>query len=309
MGFGKKVKSVASLKKSSQGSKLGGKYRFIGKDSDLTVRFVTEPDEWIEYTEVWDDSIGRGYPLPDDPDIDGYRERNDSSVRFSRKYLANVLITNDEENPEKVIALQMPMSLVKQLTGRYDKYGTIVDRDYELYRTGEGKNGTEYHADPEPKDVRKLAKFEKDCLDLEELLEAMHAEIFTDGDDDEEEEEAPKKRKPKPRKAAASTTRRKRRPEPEEDDEDDEDEEEEEEEEAPAPRKRRRRPEPEPEPEEEEEDEEEEEEDEEDDDEDYYDEAELKAMSVGALRELASDYGVDSKGLKKAELIEALLES
>ena len=122
----RKVGSISQLR--SNLSKGGGWIiQSIPKEDALLVRFLTEPDEWVGYEEVWDPSIRKFYPAPQ-------HLENRDEVNISFRYLGCVVdLSND-----RVIALRMPRDLANRLVNRYDKYGTLMDRDYELSRYGEG---------------------------------------------------------------------------------------------------------------------------------------------------------------------------
>lgn len=186
MSFGTKVDSVHKLKKSLEKSSSGGDsdawIKYVPKDSDLTVRFLTEPDEWVKYEEAWDDDARRGkggsFPVPDDMQLD-------PDVRVSVRYLASALNMDDD----RVIPVCLPKSLMTQVVSRYDRYGTMVDRDYTLSKTGKGLDTT-YLLDPEPPLARKLDKYQQ--LDLEAVLagayQSYRSELDPTADDGEDDE-------------------------------------------------------------------------------------------------------------------------
>lgn len=166
MAFGKQMGSVQAVKNSAKG---GGnsKMAFIPSDKALVVRFLEEPENWIMYQEVYDPMRKNSYPVPDDPSMPGY----DDDLRKSDRYLANVV----DVDRDLVKALKLPKSVVNALIARYEKYGTLTDRDYELYRTGSGLD-TEYFADPEAPSKKKLDKY--DVMDLEEVLVEAYEAVF-----------------------------------------------------------------------------------------------------------------------------------
>jgi hypothetical protein len=192
------VGSIASLKKRlKKGS--GGQYLSrVPGDGALTVRFLTEPDEWVEYFEHFD-QMRKFYPCTDN--CPGCLEGD----KPSKRYLSNAVDT--QEN--KVIPLVLPASAASSLVKKYDKYATLLDRDYEIARSGTGFD-TEYEVTPEPPTKMNLNRF--DALDLMALLGAQ----LEDEDDDEDD---------KPAKAAAKPKPGRRKPAPvADDDEEDEDE-------------------------------------------------------------------------------------
>ncbi len=64
---------------------------------------------------------------------------------------------------------------------RYERYGTLLDRDYDLLRTGKGLN-TEYDVETNAQEDRKLGQY--DLIDLEETLTDAYDSVF--GSDDPE---------------------------------------------------------------------------------------------------------------------------
>lgn len=216
---GGRVKSVKALKNSmKKGGNFGGLKR-VGEDP-LTVRFLQEPEEWFEFFEHYDEREKRYVVCTDDCDYCA----DDS--RPSKRALANVVVIDES----KVEPLAMAATLVSRLLNRYDKYGTLLDRDYEIIRSGKGFD-TEYDVTPEDARRMNLGRFE--ILDLQEVLEGLSPEEDdedekpvvkrksgarrTDDEDDEDERPA--------RKTRASSGRTKSKPvEPEDEDEDDDDE-------------------------------------------------------------------------------------
>lgn len=317
MGFSRKVGSIKNLKDTLKGGSGGGpsNIQWIPANGSLLVRFLTEPDEWANYIEHYDSAIKRYFPCTGEPSCPGCvmqsKTMNDSTP--SSRYLANAL----DVEKDKVVAVKIPKDLFTRLFSRYEKYDTLVDRDYELSRTGAGLE-TEYDYSPEDKVARKLVKYQ--LLDLEDILQAEYDSLFgsqngaaDDDDEEEDDDEPPAKPAARTRKTAAATKAPAKRA-PKLKQPVDEDEEEEEEEEPPAakaPARRGRKAAAPPVEEEEEEDEEEEEEDDDegdDEEEDYYTEEELKAMAIGELRVIAKDYDIKvTPKMGKAALIEAIL--
>jgi hypothetical protein len=155
----KKVGSLAALKaqlKKSSGQ--GGFIRYIPKSPGvLMVRFLTEPDEFYVYEECWSQAGRTSFPY-----VEGMQE----GIDFDRKstvYLANAL---DVDN-DKVIPLQLKTTVLNSLVIRFDRYGTLLDRDYEIARYGEGLDTT-YEVTPEAPQNRKLDKYT--VLDLEDVI-------------------------------------------------------------------------------------------------------------------------------------------
>lgn len=272
MSFGKKAGDVKQIKRDAKSGKGNPNLRFIPKsgEGEFEVRFLNETDEWIVYHDVWDNGMRTSWPNPENADMDGYSTGDEPQRRISKKYLANVLIVNADEpdDRKRVVVVQLPLSVVNALTARIEKYGTVLDRTYTIYRTGEGKD-TEYHVDPEPASSFNSAPYLDDCHDLEEILQGQWNRVWGEGSD-EEPEPAPR-RKPKMRNTAPQKA-----PESDPEDELDDD--------AFKPAEEATEA-----------------------DSEYYDMDELEAMSIGQLRALAEEYAVDVEGLNKAGIVNALV--
>ena len=201
---GGKVTSINSLRSSvKKGSGSGSFLSRIPADASLTVRFLTEPTEWIAYFEYYDAEQKRFFPS-----IEGVQTQE----RPAARYLANALDVVES----RVIPLVMPKSVAASLLKKYDKYATLLDRDYELSRSGAGLE-TEYDVTPEPPTKMNLDRY--DLLDLMGLLESQLEDVPVNSDDDEDEEDD----KPVKKSVAKAAPKAKAPVEDDEDDEDDED--------------------------------------------------------------------------------------
>jgi hypothetical protein len=286
LGFTRPVGTIGSLKKQLEkggGSTGAGRLQWIPANGSITVRFLTEPDGWANYLEHYDKGIRSYFPCTGDNDCEGCKARGEDDWAPSSRYLANALDTEKD----RVVALKLPKDLVTRLVARYEKYDTLMDRDYELSRIGTGKDDTFYDATPEPASARKLTKYQ--LVDLEDVLQDAYNAVWNptgavddpaaDDDDDELEKPAQKAGKPVAKSRPAPKFQA---------DEDDDD----------VP----------------EEDDEEEDVAEDDDpvdaaeEEDYYSESELKKMTMAELRAIAKDYGIPvAKTTGKDTLVEKIL--
>lgn len=311
MAFGQQMGSLRNLKKSMAKNTGGAFIRYIPKNGSLNVRFIQEPEHWVNYLEHYDQTARRSFPCNGEQGCPGCAGQD----RKSSRYLANAV---DRDDSDRVIPLQMPKDLANRLVIRYERNGTLTDRDFELSRAGEGLD-TVYDLDAGPVDRAKIDKFKP--LDLLKTLEDAYNSVFGGDDDDDDDTPAPPV-KTRKRSGAAAAARPK--PEPAEDEDDEAEEAEEAPPAKPAPRKRAAKkaaaPEPEFTPEvDEDEDEDTEPEDDEDspdvDDEDDdgdegYTEEVLRAMPLGVLRKVARDeFEVATKGKSQDELIDAIFEA
>ena len=203
-----------------------------------TVRFLHEPFDgakpWVEYYEHY--VTGGGGNGAYVPCIENCRL--DGDVRAGKRWYVNVW----DRDSKQVRLLKLTGAMVENLIIKYERRGTILDRDYSITRTGEGTD-TKYHIEAEEKE-----RFDQRNVKLIDILayldqqaqsyyggvkgfKAKASGIDDDDDDDDVEDvedEAP----------AKVTKARGRRPDPDEDDEDDdeepEDEDEDDEDEEPA---------------------------------------------------------------------------
>lgn len=194
--------SMKAMKKSLKGS-AQSQVRNIPGESSLTVRILEDPPEWHGYYEHWT----KDGPIPCASDECDGCESDDPDVRRRNfRYLANCYVIDDN----KVRPVKFPKTLAEQLVVYCEKNGTLKDRDYELTKTGSGKNGTRYLASPDSPSKMKLSRFDDQLFDLHEVLQNMLD--GADGDADEDyDEPKPKKKSSKPKKTA---------PDPWEDDDD-----------------------------------------------------------------------------------------
>lgn len=186
--------SMKNLKKSLKGGAQAN-VRTIPSNDSLTVRFLENPEEWHGYYEHW---------LKDGPrpcvtdDCDGCNSDDEDERRKNFRYLANAFIVDDQ----KVRALKMPKTLVEQLVNFHKKYkGTLLDRDYELSKSGSGQNGTKYMAAPDAPAPMKLSRFEDQKFDLSKVLQGLLGDGEDDDDDEDYDDEPVKSKKSKPKKS------------------------------------------------------------------------------------------------------------
>lgn len=212
---GGKVGSLKNLKQTLKAG--GGPLSWVPKEGAITVRFLTEPEDWFGFYEHYDETARKSYPC-----VEGDCPGCATDTKRTFRYVANALDTEKD----KVIALLLPKSLANRLTARYERYDTLMDRDYELFRTGSALD-TEYDLNPEAPKKRAVAKYE--LLDLGDILQQVWDAVWgeTNGDDDEDEKPTRRSRSSSARKGSAAS-RRKARDEEEDDDEEDEEDEDEE---------------------------------------------------------------------------------
>lgn len=200
--------SIKAAKKTLARKGGDGRIRTIPAENDITVRFLTEPEEFHGFYEHWSQS-GETYV----PCVEGDCPFCDAGVRKNFRYLANGYVVDDSA----VKAVKLPKTVFEQLMARYMKDGTIMDRDFELSRTGSGRDDTVYMVSPESPHKMKLSRFK--LLDLDEILESL---LDEDDDDDDDEDERPARKKKS--KASKRSSRSPWEDDDEDEDEDDDDE-------------------------------------------------------------------------------------
>lgn len=226
---GGKVGSAKALKKSLKSGEGGGYLQRIPKDGTLLVRFLTEPEEWAEYFEHYDETL-KYYPCSDN--CPGHEPGAD---RPSKKWLARAL----DRSENRVVPLVLTRGLVKSIHAMYEKFGTILDRDFELIRTGEGMKDTTYMAVPEAPEKVNLKRYATtEPLDMVSVLQGILDDVTgSDSDDDEDDDDFPEEKAEFSRHRPKKSAKRAREYDDDLDDEDDDDEDDE-----PAPRKKKPAP-------------------------------------------------------------------
>lgn len=303
MPIGQRMGNLKTLKKTlAKGGSGGAWIKYIPKNSSMNVRFIQEPEEWVNYVEHYDQTIRKSYPCNSEASCPGCA----TGERKSNRYLANAV----DVDSDRVIPLQMPKDLANRLVVRYERNGTMTDRDFELSRAGEGLDTT-YDLDAGAVDRRKIDKYTP--LDLIKVLEDAYAEVFgadvEDADDDDDADEV------EPVKITGTVKQRAKSKAVQALDEDDD------EEEVAPPKaaakklakkaaKSEKAPEPVFTPDvDDDDDTDTDAEPDVDDDDEGYDEETLKALPLGALRAVAREFGIDPKGKDEDEIIDLILES
>lgn len=208
----------------SGGSK--GKILFIKDGTKKRIRFLEDAEEGHELT--FHDSYQEGVNAlcleelgKDCP----YCERDDLRTR---KLYAWSVWDYDEKEVKVLLYAANNCTPIPSIIAMFEAYGTLLDRDFVISRTGSGQN-TSYTVIPQDKAKFKNSKANK--LSTKELLKVI-AKAFPvnpedmeeDDDEDEEEERKTKKNKNK----AAKTKKKEKYDDDDDEDDDDEDDEDEE---------------------------------------------------------------------------------
>lgn len=219
---GGKVKSIDRLRKdNARGGAGSAEYMLtVPADSELTVRFLTEPDGWAEYMEHYvEDHEPRFFPC-NDGDCDGC----DAGDKPSKKWAALVV----DVEKDQVRVLKMGITIEKKVFRRYDKNQTLMDREYTIMRSGSGKNDTEYDLETGSREKFPYAKYRRNMPDLDDFLLAQitGAQVEEDQDDDDDdapwEDDKPARRGVAKKSSKKAPTRRRLNDDDEDDDDEDE---------------------------------------------------------------------------------------
>lgn len=175
----KQMGSIKALKESLKKGGGSGSVTYIKNvpADGITVRFLTEPEQWFGYYEYWDDAAKNFVPMAEGEVIpDG--------ARPSFRYLASAL----DIDSDRVVPLKLAKTAANSLILKYDKYDTMMDRNYELQKHGEGLDTT-YDVTPDAPSKINLAKYE--TLDLESILVEARRMALGESDIDAKDEPFP----------------------------------------------------------------------------------------------------------------------
>lgn len=176
---GGKPRSIKALK---QTLKRGGGAQFLKRipEAGITVRFLTEPTEWFTFFEHFDDNAEPKYYPCQDHDCAGCMSDDPDVRKTSKRVLTNALDVGEGN----VIPLVLQATVANGLVKKYERYNTLLDRDYELAKEGKGFD-TEFDIDAQPPSSMRLKQY--DLMDLEATLMSQLTGVDDEDDDDEDE--------------------------------------------------------------------------------------------------------------------------
>lgn len=160
------AKSIDDLRRtaSAGGGRSGRSAQiFIKPDSSLKFRFLTEPTAWMEYQEHYDEAQKKFVPAIDNDPLDNHPVER--TRQTSRRWLANILNVEDG----RVHILKLNNDQVNKLLTRFQRYGTIMDRNYEIIREGGGRD-SKYDMDNDDPQQMDLSRHMDKLHDLEDFL-------------------------------------------------------------------------------------------------------------------------------------------
>lgn len=131
-------KAFEKKSNSNNGFKWPTRVGYKGRNF-ITVRFLTEFDQWVNYQQYYDPAARR-FVVATEENEDSFAERG---ITPSTIHLASAL---DVETGE-VIVIELKWTMVKEIKAIRDKKNApITEFDIELEKRGEGKESTEYRA-------------------------------------------------------------------------------------------------------------------------------------------------------------------
>lgn len=209
--------SAADIKKDLKSGGGGMWFTRVQPDTELTVRFMAEPDDGgiASFWNHFDDTRPKGkqaYPCnAGEGDCVGC----DEGVDRTKVYIAPCIDVSNNQ----VIVLQMTKTVIESLLKKYERHSTLLDRDYIIARTGSGRENTSYEVDADERRKRDLSRY--DLPDMGQMIQDQIEFAMSD-----EEEEQPRQQRRKPGRSAPPPGRRppRGRTYADDDDEDEDDE-------------------------------------------------------------------------------------
>ena len=119
----------------------------IYTNTSIEIRCLEEPEQWIEFFEYFDEARNMYLPL-----YEGVRTNHAPSKR----YLINALDVKESI----IIPLVLTKTTVSHLIKFYEKFSTILDRNYKITRTDTDFD-TDYDIEPSSPSKLELNKYPK----------------------------------------------------------------------------------------------------------------------------------------------------
>jgi hypothetical protein len=159
-----------------------GSYIKYFKDKATTLMFLEEIKDWTSVWMHFNQTKNRDYPCTDDrPTCPGHNSENEREAKASKRYIANAL--NVETG--YVDLYKIPYSIIDDLLRQSDKFGTIMDRPYTIYKD-QVANKTSYSIDREdPTDID-LSEAKTQLKDHQEALAEAFREVWGGLPDEDE---------------------------------------------------------------------------------------------------------------------------
>jgi hypothetical protein len=151
-----------------------GSYIKYFKDKATTLIFLEEIKDWTSVWMHFNQTKNRDYPCTDDrPTCPGHNSENEREAKASKRYIVNALNTETGY----VDLYKIPYSLIDDLLRQSDKFGTIMDRPYTIYKD-QVANKTSYSIDREEKTDTDLTEAKTQLKDHQEALKEAFREVW-----------------------------------------------------------------------------------------------------------------------------------
>lgn len=173
MRFGKSKQEAEQ--EPSRGGGGGGSFMRYLKDGDNVIRVLDEPSKWLYYWEHFNPD-GNAFPcLSDDREnCPGCLSDNERMAKASRKVAMNAI--HEYNGNDYVNVWKIPQTVADKLETRYDRLGTINDRDYMITRFKKSNGFYDYDVEGQDKEPRPYDP--EQLKDPEELLAAAYEEAW-----------------------------------------------------------------------------------------------------------------------------------
>jgi hypothetical protein len=177
MRFGKSADEAAH--ETPRGGVGGDFIRYL-KDGDTTFRILQEPDDWKYW---WEHFSPAGFSFPcanedgEHPDdCPGCTSDNEKMSKVNRKIGFNVLASWNGQ--EYVNAFKVGPTVGDKLKNRFNRFGTVTDRDYTITRYKTSGDRWDFDVEGGVQSPIDLAHYE--LKDIEALLQASWDEAWGD---------------------------------------------------------------------------------------------------------------------------------
>lgn len=216
MGILNRIKE--ETKKSGQSK---GKFIYFREGEKKRVRFLTEFDDGMEI--IFHDSFEQGVNVPCQEMYGKSCEYCETEGLRTRSLFAWSVYDYDAKEVKILMQAVNNCTAVPALMALYENYGTLLDRDLVITRSGK-QQSTTYAVIPQDKNKfrNEKAKAMSEDRILKYLAQAYPDENAEDEEDEDFDEKPAKKRSQSAKSKPASSSKKKPEPEEEEDWEDEE---------------------------------------------------------------------------------------
>jgi len=174
MQFGVRQGDAPATQQNDSGA-AGGSYIKYFKDGGTTLRFLEEFDDWTKVWMHFSQSKTRDYPcIREQGDCPGCAQENPRESKASGRWIVNAL----NEETGYVDLYKVPYSLIEDVMRNADKFGTLLDRDYTVYKKKNDTGQTSYSLDREDKAPMDLSQYQSHMKNHQEALADAFREVW-----------------------------------------------------------------------------------------------------------------------------------